>query len=63
MKNVTVSWRDFVAVAGGTGESTEKSAASSTQLINSSNACLVHKQMCHTQKLTFCKNEVDKYMV
>ena len=22
---------------------------------------LVHKQMCHTQKLKFCKNEADKH--
>jgi len=24
---------------------------------------LVHNQMCHTKKLMFCKNEVDKYML
>jgi len=41
----------------------EESAASSTQAENSSYACLLHKQMCHTRKLNFCKNEVDKYML
>jgi len=25
-------------------------------------AGLVHNQMCHTQKLKFCKNEADEYM-
>jgi len=45
----------FVVVIGGTGEPTEESAASSTEVVNSSYVCLVHKQMCHTQKLKFCK--------
>ena len=42
-----------------TSELKEEDAASSTQVVNSSYVCLVHKQMCHTQKL---ENEVDKYM-
>jgi len=45
------------------GEPTEESAASSTQVVSSSYVCLVHNQMYHTQKLNFCKNEVDKYML
>jgi len=53
----------FVVVASGTGEPTEGSAGSSIQVVNSSYVCLVHNQMCHTQKLKFCKNEVDKYML
>jgi len=53
----------FVVVASGTSEPTEKSAGSSTQVVNSSHVCLVHNQMFHTQKLKFCKNEVDKYML
>jgi len=24
---------------------------------------LLHNQMCHTQKLKFCRNEIDKYML
>jgi len=46
-----------------TGEPTEESAASSTQVVDSGYVCLVHKQMCYTEKLNFCKNEVDKYML
>jgi len=53
----------FVVVASGTSDPTEESAASSTQVVYSSYVCLVHKQMCHTQKLNFCNSEVDKYML
>jgi len=53
----------FVVVASATGEPTEESAASSTQVVNSNDVCLAYNQMCHTQKLKFWKNEVDKYML
>jgi len=46
----------LVAVTGGTGEPTEESAASSNQVVHSSNVFLMHKQMYHTQKLKFYKN-------
>jgi len=52
----------FVVVTNRTGEPTEVSAASSTQVVNSSYVCLMHNKMYHTQKLRFCKNEVEKYM-
>jgi len=48
----------FVVISCGIGEPTEKSAFSSIQVVNFSYACLVHNQMCHTQHLKFCKNEV-----
>jgi len=63
MKNAKVSWTDFVVVVDGTAEPTEVSAASSTQVVNSSYVCLVHNMMYHTQKLKFYKNEVDEYML
>jgi len=44
----------LVIFAGSTGEPTEESKASSTQVVVSSYVCLVHKQMYHTQKLNFC---------
>jgi len=34
----------FVVVASGTGEPSEETAGSSTQVVNSSYACLVHNQ-------------------
>jgi len=35
----------------------------SEAVVNSSYVCLVSAQhMCHTQKLKFCKNQVDKRM-
>jgi len=53
----------FVIEASGTGEPTEESAGSSTQVVNSSYVYLVHNHTCHTQKLKFCRNEIDKYML
>ena len=53
----------IVVVSGGAGEPTQESAASRTQVVNSNYVCVVHKQMCNTQKHKFWKNEVDKYMV
>jgi len=53
----------IVVVSGGTGEPTHESAASSNQVVNSSYICVVHKQMCNTQKHKFWKNEVDECMV
>jgi len=35
-------------VASGTGEPTEESLASNTQVAKSRYVCLVHNQMCHT---------------
>ena len=65
MKNIKVSWTDLLLqqLVLVTGEPTQERAASSTQVVNSGYVCLVHKQMCHTQKLNFCKNEVDKYIL
>jgi len=40
----------FFVITSGTGEPTEESTASSTQVVDSSYVCLVHNQMCHTQK-------------
>ena len=45
----------FVVEASGTGEPTEESADSSTQVVNRSYACLVHNRMCHTQNSSFVK--------
>jgi len=42
---------------------TQESAASSTQVVNSSYVCLEQNHMCHKQKLKFCNNEVNKYMI
>jgi len=48
MKNIKVSWTlDRFIVIVGTGERTEESAASSTQVVNSSYVCLV--QGCQTR--------------
>jgi len=58
MKNLKVSWTDLLLQVVLVSLE-EDSAASSTQVVNSSYVCLVHNQMCHTQKLQFCKNEVD----
>jgi len=58
MKNLKVSWTDLLLQVVLVSLE-EDSAASSTQVVNSSHVCLVHNQMCHTQKLQFCKNEVD----
>jgi len=63
MKNVKVSSADLLLEqVGGTGEPTEESADSSTQVVHSSNVCLVHKQMFHAQKLKFYENEVHIYL-
>jgi len=45
----------FFVITSGTGEPTEESTASSTQVVDSSYVCLVHNQMCHTQKWSFVK--------
>ena len=51
------------AVVRGTGEPKEQSASSSTQFVKNSYVCLVHNQMCHTQKCTCCNNEIYNYML
>jgi len=43
--------RSVAVVVRVTGEPTEENAASSTQVVHSSNVCLVHNQTCHAQKL------------
>jgi len=67
MKNVglTVSWTDFLMlqVVLASLQRRVQLQVTSIQIVNSNYVCLVHNQMCHTQKRKFCTNEVDKYML